>query len=205
MSVNVKTRLSYLFFCLLAIIVLTKCRAKENKFQFEEYKQESQKTMDTIVLKINNKIKISQFADSITNSDSSISGLKKLDSLVLLYPKNSDIYFQRGVWYHKNKLYNEAISEFNAAEDIAGYSYPNLSEKKAKTFIALNQIEDALKRYKEAAIYSNSYNYDIGKIYETKREIDSALHYYSLYLKKNKNDEKVKKLMDSLVKKRKNP
>lgn len=205
MPLKAKTRFPYLFIFLSALTALTQCRSKEKEFTFNEFKKESQKTMDTITLKINKKIKISQFADSIANSDSSINGLKKLDSLVFLYPNNSDVYFQRGVWYLRNKLYKHAISEFNTAENLAGYAYPNLSEKKAQTFIALNQLDDALKYYKEAAIYSNSYNYNIAVMYEAKKQVDSALHYYSLFLTKNNKNEKIKKHMDSLAERLKSP
>jgi tetratricopeptide (TPR) repeat protein len=196
-SINQINLKSKTFFFVLFVLLGEHCKHKENADSFNALKQRSQKVMDTITKKINEKIRITRFADSIVEVDT-VNALQKIDSLILLYPRNDRLYISRGQWYYSRKLFHEALAEFKTSESVAGHSSPLLSEKMGKTYVSLGNKEMAIVYYKDAAEFVSRFYLQVGKIYESNNLLDSALYYYSLYYFKNKPDTSMKKHMDSL-------
>ncbi|MBO9571390.1 MAG: hypothetical protein J7497_04170, partial [Chitinophagaceae bacterium] len=172
--INKKFINKFLLFSLtiLALLASLQCKNLKDHSSLDSLKTESQKNMDTIIQKINKKIVVNSFADSIANSDSTITGLQKLDSLILLFPNNGHLYLYRGIWYANHKKYQDAISEFSMSERVNGVIYPNLADQKAKAFLAIGQFKDALEYYRIAATYSDEYNLRISKIFEESGNLD---------------------------------
>jgi tetratricopeptide (TPR) repeat protein len=191
---NQKTFTSYML-CLLVISY----KQKERALTFDDFRARSKKTMDTIPMKINRKTTISYLADSVALADSSYKGLKTIDSLILLYPDNENLYLARGSWYYYRQSYNHALSEFETAESVDGHLFPTLSEKIGLTYLKLKETDKALAYFREAAQYSSRFNYYIAKVHEMNNLTDSALFYYTVYYQKNRNDSTIKRHIDSLT------
>lgn len=166
----------------------------------KKLREQSQQSLDTLINRIAYIHSLYEYADSISNFDTSSNGLIKLDSLILLYPNDDKFYIYRGSWYFNKKEYQKSLKEYDLVNTIAGYSYPVLQDKKAQVYVKLNKLTDAITLYRAASLDNKFYYQKLGHTFLLNNTMDSAIYYYSLYLQSYPDDLNIKYCLDSLNK-----
>lgn len=114
--------------------------------------------------------------------------IKTIDKLIKEYP---DIYFlelQKGIAYYKIDSLKLAIKEFEKSMNKSSNEYPRALGYIGWTLFKLEQFEEAIVKFEEAAKQNPIYILDIAEVYEMKKDWNSAVKYYQIRLDQIKSE-----------------
>lgn len=171
---------------------------KEAPVTLQELRDKAQKIVDSGINEINERYRPYRYADSLVRSDNSATVLKRLDSLIFLYPNDDKIYLCKGYWYYKRKLYSNALDQYKIATSVARHTYPLLLDREAKAYIGVKKIDSAIQKYKDASADNTVYYYELANTFEISNNLDSAFYYYNAYFNHYPQDTARKKHWESL-------
>lgn len=103
----------------------------------------------------------------------------------------------KGQVFEARQQYDSALLEYDYA--IAKEPYSKALGKRATLFITMGREDEALMDYREIYSYNHSFSYNLGQLFETMNQKDSALKYYTIYLE-HYNDTAVQRKVEELKK-----
>lgn len=127
----------------------------------------------------------------LDNADSIINHLLTKDY------KSAYYHTLKGQVFEARQQYDSALIEYDYA--IAKQPYSKALSRRAALFIIMGRENDAVADYREICSYNHYYSYDLGQLFETMNQKDSALKYYTIYLE-HYNDTAVQRKVERLKK-----
>jgi tetratricopeptide (TPR) repeat protein len=123
----------------------------------------------------------SLYALSKLNMDSGINAVNKY---ILANTTSPKFYKIKGDIYFNSKSYNNAIAEYTKALQLDSFS--NAIIPRARCFLKIKQYDSCLQDLKTLTNINYDGNWYLGNYYETRRNIDSAIFYYSVLFNQDK-------------------
>ena len=176
---------------LVVIIAFTKCNNKPNIAKtIADLRKEEQPKFDSTMKALAVE---SRFLDSI-NLLIQNNKLKQanliVDSLIRTDPKNFHNYVLKGQIYEADAKYDSALYEYNISMSVQ--TFPTSLEARAKMYIRMKEYDSAIIDYEKAYQMNYDYSLAVAQTFELKKQKDSALKYYKIYLEHDPNSETVK-------------
>jgi tetratricopeptide (TPR) repeat protein len=103
----------------------------------------------------------------------------------------------KGQVFEARQQYDSALLEYDYA--IAKEPSSNARDRRAGIYINMGRYNEALADYKTIYFFNYDYSYQIGQVFETMNQKDSALKYYTIYLE-HYNDTAVQRKVERLKK-----
>jgi tetratricopeptide (TPR) repeat protein len=104
-----------------------------------------------------------------------------IDSVLQKNPKNEYFLVLKGQVYDAKMRYDSALFEYDLA--MQRDAFPYALEERAKTFIKLGKYNLAICDYRNAFDRNFDYSYSLAVLFDRLHQKDSALKYYSIFIK----------------------
>ena len=124
--------------------------------------------------------------DSLISTNSYAEALTVIENANI--PASSKLDYKGQVELKKGNI-RESLIYFDSALDLSNEIY---SANRARAYVKLKMFDSALNDYKGIAVINYNFDKQIGEIYETLNQNDSALKYYELYFKQYPDSVSVK-------------
>ena len=164
--------------------------------KIEELKKQTVPSLDTFITNMVNENKFYDSIENLIQHGQPIKAGNILKQLLPRYPNNTRLHVLNGMLYEAKKQYDSALYEYNFV--IIKNKNPYVLNKRAITFLKLNQFNKAVDDYREAYTMNIDYSLQLAQTFEKIDKKDSAKKYYQLYLDQYPNAKFVQQKITAL-------
>jgi tetratricopeptide (TPR) repeat protein len=164
-----------------------------------DIKKETQHSFDSLANSWTTENGTYRTLDSLILKEKYSLALELIDSLSVKKPNYTLLRVYKGMVYHSQKLYTKAIQEYDSA--MSEREYPVALDKRAKSFIELNQLDKAIDDYRKAYDVNYVYSLQLGTVFELNNNLDSAIYYYKQFQLHYPNSPVIKEKLDQVISK----
>ncbi len=172
-----------LFVILILFLTVCSCESRHPQNIIDNARQEFKSAAENFnqTVLTEQKTEDSLYALSKLSMDSGISAVNKY---ILANISTAKFYKIKGDIYFNNKRYNNAIIEYTKALQLESVS--NAITPRARCYLKIKQYDSCLQDLKTLTNINYDGNWYLGNYYETQKNIDSAIFYYSVLFNQNK-------------------
>jgi tetratricopeptide (TPR) repeat protein len=178
--VNLKNKKSSLILILGCVLLMKSLFPKPNVTgMISVLRRETSSKIDSVNKIIEAENKSFDYIQHLISSGNLEKANQLIDPVLKKNPRNDFYHIFKGQVYDARKQYDSALFEYNLA--IAINETPLALDKRAKTFLKLGKVEQAITDYRTACDRNFDYSYQLALIFEKIGQNDSALKYYTIF------------------------